>query len=188
MKNSYLLSIGVVIALGLSLFNFVNGFESKADLIKDFYDIETAVSISPHHMRGYMGEFQEFVIVDVRDTNDYEQEHIISAINIPASLSDEELVEQFSKISEGKEIITYCYSTACMSSRKVGKVLADAGIYVKHLNVGWNEWKYSPESWNYPEEWADLDIQETLISGSEPGEFPEDFTSKSCPIDGDNGC
>lgn len=188
MKNNYLLQIGVLIAIGLGLFNLAEGFHSEDDLIKQFYEIETAVGVSPHHMRGHMGPYQDFIIVDVRDEGDYVQEHIISAVNIPASLSEEELVTAFAKLPEDKDIITYCYSTACMSSRKVGKVLADNGIYVKHLNIGWNEWKYAPESWNYPEEWANLNIQDILVSGEEPGEFPDDFEQYSCPIDGGNGC
>lgn len=188
MKKDNFIILGLVVALGLSGFNLVNGLESEEDLIKEFYDIETAVSVSPHHLRTHMGPMQDFVLVDVRDADDYEAEHIISAVNIPANLPASEMVEAFSALPEDKDIITYCYSTACMSSRKVGKTLSDAGIYVKHLNIGWNEWKYDPESWNYPEEWADLDIQSTLTSGTEPGEFPEDFANVSCPVDGDNGC
>lgn len=188
MNKDYFIILGVVVALGLSGFNFVNELESQNDLIGKFYEMEGAVSVSPHHMRGHMGPSQDFTIVDVRDADDYEVEHIISAINIPASLPTDEIVAKFKELPSDKDIITYCYSTACMSSRKVGKTLADAGIYVKHLNIGWNEWKYDAESWNYPEEWEDLNIQDTLISGSEAGEFPEGFTSTSCPVDGDNGC
>lgn len=40
-----------------------------------------------------------------------------------------------------------------MTGRKVGKMLAKEGIYVKHLGIGWNEWRYDWKSWNHPHEW-----------------------------------
>lgn len=54
-----------------------------------------------------------------------------------------------------------------MTGRKVGKTLAEEGIYVRHLGIGWNEWRYDWKSWNHPHEWDTTDpmdyIEGTLV-------------------------
>lgn len=104
----------------------------------------------------------DFILVDLRSAEEYEVEHIKWAINIPAykdkdhSAYDQvdRIVGSFANLPKDKKIIVYCYSRACMTGRKVGKMLADNGIFVKHLGIGWNEWRYDWKSWNHPHEWA----------------------------------
>jgi len=36
-----------------------------------------------------------------------------------------------------------------MTGRKIGKMLAEKEIYVKHPNIGWNEWRYYWNLWNH---------------------------------------
>jgi len=65
---------------------------------------------------------------------------MVTAINIPSGQMDTpQLVAAFSKLPKGTVAISYCYSSYCMLSRKVGKALADNGIYAKHLTAGWLE-------------------------------------------------
>ena len=68
----------------------------------------------------------DFILVDLRSREEYNKEHIVSAINIPA-YSDpnnsaygeiERIIGEFEKLGTDKEIIVYCYSTACMTGRK----------------------------------------------------------------------
>jgi hypothetical protein len=44
------------------------------------------------------------VIIDSRDANSYEQEHVKGAINVPNGSGESE----FAKIPQGKKIIVYC--------------------------------------------------------------------------------
>jgi rhodanese-related sulfurtransferase len=144
--------------------------DQKASIL-EYYRAENAVSVSPHTLRKMMDKGdQSFVLVDLRSTAEYEKEHVIGALSIPAvSLSKEEVVKEFQKLPAGKDIITYCYSAACMLSRQTGLTLAESGIYTKHLNIGWNEWRHHWQLWNSEGEWENTKVEDYLGTGKEPG-------------------
>ena len=150
----------------------------KEDAIAEYYRVENAVKVSPHGLRKLMDkQDKSFILVDLRSAVEYEKEHIVGAVNIPAysdpdtSAYDEEerIIGQFQALPKEKDIIVYCYSTACMTGRKIGLMLAEQDIYVKHLGIGWNEWRYGWETWNHEHEWAITKPEEYVISGSAPG-------------------
>lgn len=148
------------------------------DLVKEFYETENAVYVSPHSLRQKMskGDVSSYLLVDLRSPQEYEKEHIIGAINIPAykdpnTPADEEkerIIRQFRELPRDKEIIVYCYSLPCMTGRKIGKLLAENGIFVKHLGIGWNEWRYFWNLWNHDQE-IPTKPEDFLWSGKEPG-------------------
>jgi len=170
------------------------------EIIKEFYLTETAIHVSPHGLRKHMAEGDDsFILVDTRSQEEYEKEHIIGAINIPAyrnpdtSAYDEvdRIVSMFRSLQErnpGKDIIVYCYSIPCMTGRKVGKMIAEHGIYVKQLGIGWNEWRYHWDLWNHEHEWNKTDVEDYIASGKEPGVYREGTSSGACPIEGEFGC
>lgn len=154
---------------------------SKEDLIKEFYDVENAVHVSPHSLRQKMsqGKMDDFVLVDLRSQEEYEKSHIVTAVNIPAykdantSAYDEQarIIGQFKdliKNNPNKDIIVYCYSMPCMTGRKIGKMLIESDIYVKHLNIGWNEWRYFWSLWNHDGE-TPTKMEDYIAKGKEPG-------------------
>jgi len=172
---------------------------TREQLIKEFYSVETAVSVSPHHIRKHLADDDSFILVDLRSQEEYEEEHIIGAVNIPAykdrDHSDygavDRIVSSFKELqaeNPDKEFIVYCYSMPCMTGRKVGQILAEEDIYVKHLGVGWNEWRYFWTLWNHPHEWNTTNVEDYVTSGPEPGTFEGDLTGSSCPIGGELGC
>ena len=157
---------------------------NESKLIRDFYKTESLVSVSPHDLRLEMTSTEpELLIVDVRDAFSYKEEHILGAVNVPISLGPNEMLKRFQELQKeypDREFVTYCYSGPCMASRATGKLLSENGIYSKHLNIGWNEWRYSPEDWNNASEWDTLNIQDYTASGEEPGEFQGELTAPSC--------
>lgn len=154
---------------------------SEEELIKEFYLVENAAHVSPHSLRRMMDKGDEsYVLVDLRSPQEYEREHIVGAVNIPAyknpniSAYEEKdrIVGQFHEFIEknpGKQIITYCYSIPCMTGRKVGKMLAENGIYVKTLIIGWNEWRHFWTLWNHEHEWKTTKSEDYIWKGKEPG-------------------
>jgi rhodanese-related sulfurtransferase len=165
-------------------------------LIADFYRTENAVHVSPHSLRKKIMEAkQDFILVDLRSQEEYEQEHVVGAVNIPAykdkDHSDygatERIIRAFRALPKGKSIIVYCYSIPCMTGRKVGEMLAENGIYVQHLGIGWNEWRHFWTLWNHEHEWDATNVADYIASGAEPGSFKGKVTITPC-TEGGFGC
>ncbi|OGD30076.1 hypothetical protein A3A25_02865 [Candidatus Azambacteria bacterium RIFCSPLOWO2_01_FULL_46_26] len=170
---------------------------TNEELIKDFYLTENAVHVSPHSLRTKMmkGQTGDYVLVDLRSQEEYEREHIITAVNIPAykdpntSAYDEKdrIIGAFRALPKDKDVIVYCYSTPCMTGRKIGKMLAENGIYVKQLGIGWNEWRYVWNLWNHDGE-APTNVLDYVVSGKEPG-VPKGIKELPSPCgEGDLSC
>jgi rhodanese-related sulfurtransferase len=172
---------------------------SQEELIQEFYDVETATHVSPHHIRKHIAQGDtSFLLVDLRSQEEYEDEHVVGAVNVPAYADPntsaygdvERIVGSFRELQEehpDTELIVYCYSIPCMTGRKIGKMLADQGVYVKHLGVGWNEWRYHWELWNHPHEWDQTNVLDYVTTGSEPGTFKGEVLIEPC-IEGQFGC
>jgi rhodanese-related sulfurtransferase len=198
MKNVLLLVVVSAIVGALAAWAVLQVQQpGEKDLIREFYETENAVHVSPHSLRKMMDNGDEsYALVDLRSAEEYEEEHIVGAISIPAYAdkdhSDygavERIVGSFSELPKDKDIIVYCYSTPCMTGRKIGRMLAEHDIYVKHLNIGWNEWRYAWNSWNHPHEWNLTSAKDYVVSGIEPGTPKTNLNSNVCPIDGDMGC
>lgn len=184
-------------ALASFSFLYLQGDDAR---IADFYSTENAVHVSPHSIRKAMDKGStDFILVDLRSQQEYEQEHIIGAVSIPAykdpdtsAYGDvERIVGSFAALRDtnpGKDIVVYCYSTPCMTGRKVGLMLAQKGIYVKHLGIGWNEWIYFWELWNHAHEWNITDARDYVSVGPEPGLPAIKVNSTACPLGGEFGC
>lgn len=205
MKQSFkIMTLAIVfgaLAGGLSAFMVLEyQAPSQEDLIEDFYSVENAAHVSPHGLRKSMDKgHEDFLLVDLRSEEEYEDEHIVGAVNIPAykdpdtsAYGDRErIVNSFKELKSQnpqKDIIVYCYSTACMTGRKIGGMLSENDIYVKHLGIGWNQWRYEWTSWNHPLEWEKTNASEYIASGKEPGKPEVKVDSTSCPVDNEFGC
>ncbi|MBI4015191.1 MAG: rhodanese-like domain-containing protein [Candidatus Aenigmarchaeota archaeon] len=182
-------------AVAFSILSFPSQ-PSQNELIKDFYLTENAAHFSPHSLRKMMDKGDTgFILVDLRSQEEYEKEHIIGAVSIPAykdkDTSDygavDRIVGNFSSLPKNKDIIVYCYSIPCMTGRKVGKILAEHDIFVKQLGIGWNEWRYDWTGWNHEHEWNITNVSNYVFSGPEPG-IPKKSNSTACPIEGQLGC
>ncbi len=171
---------------------------SENNLAKDYYRTETLLHVSPHHLRKAMDKGDNsFILVDLRSPEEYENEHIVGAINIPAyrdpdtsAYSDvERIVKMFDALPKDKDIIVYCYSIPCMTGRKIGKMLAEHGILVQQLGIGWNEWRYYWDLWNHEHEWNVTNVKNYIINGTEPGIIKQNINkTESCSIKGEYGC
>lgn len=192
--------IGVFVGSSVTFLILQSQKSTQQELIKDFYLTENAVHVSPHTIRKKMDKGEtDYTLVDLRSAQEYEKEHIISAINIPTykdpntSISlegerqeKERILAQFKEIAKEKDIIVYCYSTPCMTGRKIGKLLAENGMYVKLLNIGWNEWRYFWNLWNHDSEEL-TDFKNYVTSGKEPGKPKIKDSFSPCKV-GELGC
>ncbi|MEM4295938.1 MAG: rhodanese-like domain-containing protein [Candidatus Anstonellales archaeon] len=187
--------------IGSLVFNSLDK-KSNEQLIKEFYEVENAVYVSPHSLRKAIQKGDKnFVLVDLRSEEEYNKEHIVGAVNIPAYKDKdtpdygarERIVNQFKELiakNPGKDIIVYCYSMPCMTGRKIGLMLTEHGIYVKHLGIGWNEWRYFWNLWNHEHEWNITNVEDYIAKGKEPGTYKgnNNTHSSACPINNKFGC
>lgn len=152
--------------------------------ISTFYEDEMAVAVSPVTVRKLIDKKDtNYVLVDLRSKKEYDTEHIVTAVNIPAvSLNADQIVAQFRLLPKDKQIIVHCYSAYCTLGREIGRLLSRHGIFVKEMNIGWSEWKYYWALWNPGDDpkngipyvvtaTASSDIKDTVISPCTQGEF-----------------
>lgn len=195
-KTSYIyFLLGAVIgALLVSAFGPVlhgkNDATSTNALRAQYYATEVATLVSPHSVRERMSHGDDsFVLIDTRAQADYEREHVAGAVNIDTSQSLDVVLAAFKALPENKQVIIYCYSAACMNGRKAGNFLADNGVYVQEMTIGWNEWRYGWKTWNYDTEWDTYKVEDYIVSGTEPGEVhTQGGIPAPCPIGGSLGC
>ena len=188
--HSFLLGllVGIVVTLVVGLLH--NQEPTPEQLMTQYYASEVATLVSPHSIREKMSHGTDnFILVDTRAKADYEREHVVGAINIDSSQPLDKILAAFKALPKTKEIIIYCYSSACMNGRKVGNFLAQNDVFVKEMTVGWNEWRYDWRGWNYETEWDQYQVEDYVVSGSEPGKLKESVkTIKPCPIAGSLDC
>jgi rhodanese-related sulfurtransferase len=134
--------------VGIKIYRKVE--EKKPSITKEYYDSENKVAVSPATLRKMIDEKDSsFILIDLRSKEEFNAEHIIGAINIPAvTMNEDEIILAFKKLPPEKTAIVHCYSAYCMLGKQVGQVLANQGIEVKDLNIGWSEWKYFWNLWN----------------------------------------
>jgi rhodanese-related sulfurtransferase len=147
--------------------------------ISEFYSTENAVGVSPQdYIKALQGNHSMGLAVDLRDNASYLAGHLVGAVNIPAGqMNPPQVLNAFKKLPADKPVIVYCYSSYCMLSIEVGDYLAQNGIYVKHMNLGWAEIKQ--------------DFPDFLVNGSEPGYLSVNASGAStgCPATGGGfGC
>lgn len=77
-----------------------------------------------------------------------------------------------------------------MTGRKIGNMLAGHEIYVKEMTIGWNEWRHFWKQWNYPHEWDQINPEDYVIGGAEPGAYvpSEGYVPEPCDIENEFGC
>ena len=72
-----------------------------------------------------------------------------------------------------------------MTGKKIGNFLASKEIFVKHLGIGWNEWRHSWKSWNHEHEWDQTNpLDYITLSDQEIDSSKVD----SCSVEGDFSC
>ena len=103
--------------------------------------------ISRDELQKKIEKKEAFKLLDVRDTPDYEKEHIVGAIHILISEMNEERLDQL--FNKDDLIVTYSLDFNCPASGIAAERLNEYG-YTKLLRYrgGWQEWKES----GYPTE------------------------------------
>ena len=78
-------------------------------------------------------DFGEYIFVDARSAEDYQEGHIKGAVSLPVGQVDEKLSGFLVRYPPETSIITYCSGRTCQDSHRLAEVLMEMGyenIYV----------------------------------------------------------
>ncbi|MFX1521053.1 MAG: rhodanese-like domain-containing protein [Promethearchaeota archaeon] len=105
--------------------------------------------INTEELKEKIDKGEEFILLDVRDTPDYEEEHIVGAVHLLISEMNEQKVN--SMFDKNDLIITYSEDINCPAKRIAAEKLSDYGFKnVIAYNESWKAWKEA----HYPTEKA----------------------------------
>jgi len=83
-------------------------------------------------------EPEKVLVLDVRDRDAFDEEHIRGALNVPAT----EIVSRLSGLPKDRTVVTYCWDMTCALAPKAALELAQKGFKVQFLAGGIAEWKH----------------------------------------------
>ncbi len=99
-------------------------------------------TITKEELREKINLGEEFKLVDVRDTPDYEKEHIVGAVHLLISEMDQEKLETM--FHRDDLIITYSLDRDCPAKIIAAKKFMEFGYSnVLAYEGSWKEWKES---------------------------------------------
>lgn len=79
-----------------------------------------------------------FLLIDARSTQDFEECHIPGAINLPYRTIT---AESISHLSQEKPLVVYCWSPGCNAATKAAVRLSALGMQVKEMLGGIEYWR-----------------------------------------------
>jgi len=80
----------------------------------------------------------KFVLLDVRDTPDYDTSHLPGAVHMLITDMNQETLQRFNKDTM---IITYSEDEACPASRIAAEKLEKTGFKVLNYQASFEDWK-----------------------------------------------
>lgn len=114
--------------------------QSDVELSRKHFEERLKITLGPVELQHMMEDPQykdRFVLVDVRNREGYQKEHIPGAVSIP----EDELENRLNEIPRDKEVIVYCWTLVCHLAAHAGLTLANHGYFVRELEGGIDQWK-----------------------------------------------
>jgi rhodanese-related sulfurtransferase len=97
-------------------------------------------NISKDELLEKIKQKENFHLIDVRDTDDYQKEHIIGAVHLLISEMKREKVEAL--FGEKDVIVTYSLDIQCPAKNIAAEKLVDLGyVNVFAYQGSWKDWK-----------------------------------------------
>ena len=136
--------IVIISALCGLIYNSIS--DNGVSLIYKPLNLESGSYLTIEQTRTLLNEGRS-LFIDTRYKNEYEQGHLKSAKNLPANTPREELMNYLKSVPKDQQIVIYCSSPSCNSSKRLAGFLTYLG-YQKVLIYleGFKEW----EAQNFP--------------------------------------
>ena len=136
--------IVIISALCGLIYNSIS--DNGVSLIYKPLNLESGSYLTIEQTRTLLNEGRS-LFIDTRYKNEFEQGHLKNAKNLPASTPREELMNYLKSVPKDQQIVIYCSSPSCNSSKRLAGFLTYLG-YQKVLIYleGFKEW----EAQNFP--------------------------------------
>jgi rhodanese-related sulfurtransferase len=95
--------------------------------------------ISKEELKIKLDKDEDFTLVDILEPSQYSKVHITKAINIPL----QELGSRHKELDKKREVVTYCYGSECVASKRAARLLAEKGFKISAYEGGIQEWVLS---------------------------------------------
>ena len=101
-------------------------------------EIET---VSAENLKKMMDDKAHFILIDARKAEDYNKEHIVSAISLPATDVNSETLQKIAPEVTTK-LVFYCQNLRCQASHIAASKALGAGYkYLYEFGAGIDGWK-----------------------------------------------
>ena len=105
---------------------------------EEYLQAKKQFEVSPHELQALLEEEPDkLMIVDVRDHESYEKEHILGAKNAP----ERELAAKLAGLPKGRRLVVYSWDLDCGLADNAAFRLAREGREVRILSGGLEEWR-----------------------------------------------
>lgn len=113
----------------------------KISLVEKIRDAEPIKTVSAQELKDLIADDSDLVVINVLDTNWYNESHIPGSINNPVG-NKEKFVELMAKYEKDTPIVVYCASKICPLSKDAYKILVhELGFTkVKAYEGGIDDW------------------------------------------------
>ena len=103
-------------------------------------------TITAETLKKMLDDQAKFVLIDARRDKDYNEEHIVSAVNLSATDVSSKTLEEIAPENTTK-LVFYCQNTKCQASHIAASKALGAGYkYLYEFSGGIEDWK----AHNYP--------------------------------------
>ena len=103
---------------------------------KEYFQDKTAYTLGPVEVDFFRKQGDTFNLIDVRDAEDYIEEHPKGALSLPQNQWD-----TFKGLSREKLNVVFCYDEDCHLAAKAALKFASGGYPVMEMNGGFESWK-----------------------------------------------
>jgi rhodanese-related sulfurtransferase len=101
-----------------------------------YFKMKMAFTTGPVELSHWIEENEPINVVDVRAPEDYNEEHVPGAVNLPKDRWD-----SFHGLRKDRLNVLYCYSQVCHLAATAAVKFAAAGYSVMELEGGFPGWK-----------------------------------------------
>ncbi len=111
---------------------------TRALTAEEYLRAKKEFEVSPHELQALLGEAPDrILLVDVRDRESYEKEHILGAKNVP----ERELASRLAGLPKARRLVVYSWDLDCGLAASAAFLLAHHGREVRLLTGGLEEWR-----------------------------------------------